>query len=100
MAGLTFKDKNGEWVTYPNPQEQIEWLESEVKRLESKSQESDSLPCVRLSLPSQNEIDEQIDGYAFRVPYDGSNNFYDEVALKHYKAGIEWLLKKIKSNEA
>ena len=46
MAGLTFKDKNGEWVTYPNPQEQIEWLESEVKRLESKSQESDSLPCV------------------------------------------------------
>jgi hypothetical protein len=51
---------------------------------------------VRLSLPSQNEIDEQIDFYAFRVPYDGSNNFYDDVALKHYKADIEWLLKRIK----
>lgn len=51
-----------------------------------------------LLLPSQKEIDEQIDKYAFRVPYDGSNNFYDEIALKHYKAGIEWLLNKIHDN--
>jgi hypothetical protein len=55
---------------------------------------------VILSLPSQDEIDEQIDKYAFRVPYDGSNNFYDEVALKHYKAGIEWLLSRIRGNGA
>ena len=55
---------------------------------------------VRLPLPSQNEIDEQIDLYAFRVPYDGSNNFYNEEALRHYKAGIEWLLKRIKGDEA
>ena len=58
------------------------------------------LADVMLSLPSQEEIDEQIDKYAFRVPYDGSNNFYDEVALKHYKAGIEWLLSRIQSNGA
>ena len=56
------------------------------------------LADVMLSLPSQEEIDEQIDKYAFRVPYDGSNNFYDEVALKHYKAGIEWLLSRIQGN--
>lgn len=55
---------------------------------------------VMLSLPSQDEIDEQIDKYAFRVPYDGSNNFYDEVAFKHYKAGIEWLLSRIRGNGA
>ena len=55
---------------------------------------------VMLSLPSQEEIDEQIDKYAFRVPYDGSNNFYDDVALKHYKAGIEWLLGRIRGNGA
>lgn len=55
---------------------------------------------VMLSLPSQEEIDEQIDKYAFRVPYDGSNNFYDEVALKHYKAGIEWLISRIHGNGA
>lgn len=54
--------------------------------------------AVMLSLPSQDEIDEQIDKYAFRVPYNGSNNFYDEVALKHYKAGIEWLLSRIRGN--
>lgn len=58
------------------------------------------LADVMLSLPSQEEIDEQIDKYAFRVPYDGSNNFYDEVALKHYKAGIEWLLSRIHGNGA
>lgn len=56
------------------------------------------LADVMLSFPSQEEIDEQIDKYAFRVPYDGSNNFYDKVALKHYKSGIEWLLKRIKRN--
>ncbi len=67
---------------------------------DNKKEEQCTIQNVRLSLPSQNEIDEQIDRYAFRVPYDGSNNFYDEVALKHYKAGIEWLLKRIKSNEA
>jgi len=55
---------------------------------------------VMLSLPSQEEIDEQIDKYAFRVPYDGSNNFYDEVAFKHYKAGIEWLIGRILGNGA
>ena len=59
-----------------------------------------TIPRVMLSLPSQAEIDEQIDKYAFRVPYDGSNNFYDEVALKHYKAGIEWLLGRIQGNGA
>ena len=58
------------------------------------------LADVMLSLPSQEEIDEQIDKYAFKVPYDGSNNFYDEVALKHYKAGIEWLLSRIQGNGA
>ncbi len=70
-----------------------------MKEQEEQKQALD-LSNVRLSLPSQNEIDEQIDRYAFRVPYDGSNDFYDEVALKHYKAGIEWLLKRIKGNEA
>ena len=57
-----------------------------------------ALADVIKSLPSQEEINEQIDKYAFRVPYDGSNNFYDEVALKHYKAGIEWLLGRIRGN--
>ena len=59
-----------------------------------------SIADVMLSLPSQEEIDEQIDKYAFRVPYDGSNNFYDEVALKHYKAGIDWLLSMVRGNGA
>ena len=71
------------------------WNECEQERVKNCS-----IPAVMLSLPSQDEIDEQIDKYAFRVPYDGSNNFYDEVALKHYKAGIEWLLGRIRGNGA
>ena len=41
-------------------------------------------------LPTQEQMDAAIDKYAFRVPYNGSNSFYDEAALKHFKAGIEW----------
>jgi len=49
----------------------------------------------RLSLPLQSEIDEQIAEYSIIKPYNG-NKFYDEIALNHYKAGIDWLLSKIK----
>lgn len=50
-------------------------------------------------MPTEEEIDQEIDRYAFRVPYDGTNNFYDEVALKHYKAGIEWHRIRMKGGE-
>lgn len=28
---LTFKDRNGEWVTYPEAEEQIMWLEERIE---------------------------------------------------------------------
>ena len=71
-----------------------------TKNISNEEKGNGVLADVMLSLPSQDEIDEQIDKYAFRVPYDGSNNFYDEVALKHYKAGIDWLLSRIRGNGA
>ena len=33
---------------------------------------------------------EEVDRYAFQVPYDGSNKFYDEKAIKDFIAGAEW----------
>jgi hypothetical protein len=36
------------------------------------------------------KINKYADKYAFRVPYDGTNNFYDEEALKHFLAGAEF----------
>ena len=75
-------------------------MSKENKNLNEAENSALNITDVMLSLPSQTEIDEQIDRYAFRVPYDGSNNFYDEVALKHYKAGIEWLLGRIQGNGA
>jgi len=75
-------------------------MSKENKNLNEAENSALNIANVMLSLPSQEEIDEQIDKYAFRVPYDGSNNFYDEVALKHYKAGIEWLLSRIQGNGA
>ena len=71
-----------------------------IENVSSEEKGNGVLADVMLSLPSQEEIDEQIDKYAFRVPYDGSNSFYDEVALKHYKAGIEWLISRIRGNGA
>jgi len=75
-------------------------MSKENKNLNEAENSALNIADVMLSLPSQEEIDGQIDKYAFRVPYDGSNNFYDEVALKHYKAGIEWLLSRIRCNGA
>ena len=75
-------------------------MSKENENLNKAENSALNIADVMLSLPSQEEIDEQIDKYAFRVPYDGSNNFYDDVALKHYKAGIEWLLGRIRGNGA
>ena|SRR5690606_37310209 len=36
------------------------------------------------------KINEYADKYAFRVPYDGTNNFYDDEDLKHFLAGAEF----------
>ena len=82
---------------YPN---EMKWNRLTVNTFLKSYKEQLSIGVVRLSLPTKSEIDKRIDDYSFRVPYDGSNNFYDEVALKHYKAGIEWMLKRIKGNEA
>ena len=41
---------------------------------------------------SEEEIDAWIEKYTFRVPYDGSNNFYDEVAGKHCEEMKKWIL--------
>lgn len=44
---------------------------------------------------TQQEIDMAVDDYGFRVPYDGSVNFYDSNAMKHFRAGIDWAFNKL-----
>ena len=46
---------------------------------------------VMCLLPNGDTINKAADDYGFRVPYDGSNNFYDEVAIKHFLAGIRFV---------
>ena len=55
----------------------------------TSSQHDAKLPVIR-ALPTQDEILAAADKYGFRVPYDGSNNFYDDEAIKHFLAGINW----------
>lgn len=44
--------------------------------------------------------EEYADKHGFRVPYDGSNNFYDDVdvkaSLEGFKAGAKWMAEQIK----
>ena len=42
-------------------------------------------------LPVGDTINKAADDYGFRVPYDGSNNFYDDEAIKHFLAGIRFV---------
>jgi len=40
--------------------------------------------------PTDEDISAKVEEYGFRVPYDGSNKFYDDDAIKHFRAGAEW----------
>ncbi len=42
-------------------------------------------------LPDGDTINDAADEYGFRVPYDGSDNFYDDVAIKHFLAGVRFV---------
>lgn len=42
------------------------------------------------------DLDELADNYGFRVPYDGTKDFYDLDAIKHYKAGFQKALELMK----
>ena len=50
--------------------------------------------CVRC--PSQDDIDNAMEEYGFQVPYDGSNEFYDKDRMKHFRAGVEFVIQHIK----
>lgn len=39
-------------------------------------------------------LDDAADNYGFVVPYNGTNDFYDREAIKHFKAGAEWQAKQ------
>lgn len=56
----------------------------------------DSLPEEKPSEDLEEAADEYADKHGFRVPYDGSNNYYDDVDVKASKegflAGAEWAL--------
>ena len=64
------------------------------------SASNDGKPIVIRSLPTQDEILAEADKYGFRVPYDGSNNFYDDEAIKHFLAGIKWYRSAIEVGNA
>ena len=60
----------------------------------------DSLPEEKPSEDLEEAADEYADKHGFRVPYDGSNNYYDDVDVKASKegflAGAEWQKKQAK----
>jgi len=49
--------------------------------------------------PKQETLEEAADKYGFRVPYDGSNDFYDKEAIKHFIAGAKWQAERMYSEE-
>ena len=60
----------------------------------------DSLPEEKPSADLEEAAEEYADKHGFRVPYDGSNNYYDDVDVKASKegflAGAEWQKKQAK----
>lgn len=58
----------------------------------------DTLPEEKPSDDLEVAAEEYADKHGFRVPYDGSNNYYDDVDVKASKegflAGAEWMAKQ------
>lgn len=58
----------------------------------------DSLPEEKLSDNLEEAAQEYADKHGFKVPYDSSNNYYDDVDVKASKegfiAGAEWMAKQ------
>jgi hypothetical protein len=65
----------------------------------SESQKSDSLPCVRLSLPSENDI--KLEGFEkFPNSYNKSEHYQNGIKRNNWAAGAIWLRNKLISNKA
>ena len=60
----------------------------------------DSQPEEKQSEDLEEAAKEYADKHGFRVPYDGSNNYYDDVDVKASKeafiAGAEWQKRQVK----
>lgn len=56
----------------------------------SDTEQKLSITSIGSKRPTDDEINEWVDEYAFRVPYDGSDKFYDDAAIKHGVAGAKW----------
>ena len=93
----------------------IEKIKAEIKRLMKETDASqfgiggrcmcriildfiDSMPEEKPSEDLEEAAEEYADKHGFRVPYDGSNNYYDDVDVKASKegflAGAEWMAKQ------
>lgn len=70
-------------------QEGLERSLYDIEQLIFKAQ--DSLQSKGKTKPTKAEIDKAVDDYGFRVPYDGSDKFYDEEAMKHFLAGVKFM---------
>lgn len=65
-------------------------LNNEQKGEPTSENGNSTKPIVIRSLPGGDDINSAAEDYGFRVPYDSTNNFYDEIAIKHFLAGVRW----------
>lgn len=54
-------------------------------------------PCSRCQ---EDGVEIESEKYGFRVPYNGSNEFYDKDAIKHFKAGYHKAREKFEFTES
>jgi len=54
-------------------------------------------PCSRCQ---EDGVEIESEKYGFRVPYNGSNEFYDKDAIKHFKAGYHKAREKFEFSES
>lgn len=91
------KDKIIEIVEFGNPQSLIQRENAPITELiktdiliEELNRQLRLYDIMQL-LPDGDKINKAADEYGFRVPYDGSNTFYDYDVIKHFIAGVRFV---------
>lgn len=95
---IALAEKCAEAACEKNLHNTLEANELLIRQYKSLLAFIDSLPEEKPGEELEEAAEKYADKHGFRVPYDGSNNYYDDVDVKASKegflAGAEWMAKQ------
>jgi len=98
---------NSETIKEPESMKAEEYFKKRIGIKAKEQYRIDTLMCVELMdmyashvlserMPSDEDFEKWLEDYAFQVPYDGTDKFYNEGRLKNCRYMWKWLKQQLK----